>query len=97
MKSLLNRINKFLTDRPKLGWFILTDLGRMLSAGIMCVVGGSIETYILPLFMSDEAIEAFPLFRGIMFVGMGILLVYFFIMMYWAIRNTISDIKESRK
>jgi hypothetical protein len=78
-------------------WMALTHLGRLLFAAILMVFGGSTETYILPLFMTEEQIDAFPLFRGIMFIGMAIMMVYTFIMIYWAIRNTISDIKESRK
>jgi hypothetical protein len=92
--NILNKINSAIDKSPKLAWLLKTHIGRLALATIMSVFGGATETYILPLFMSEEAIESFPLFRGIMFVGLGIFLIYFVVMMYWAIKNTISDIKE---
>lgn len=94
MKSFFNRIINFIDERPQIGWWIYTNVGRIFLGMIMCVFGGVTETYILPLFMSDDAIDAFPLFRWIMFGGLGLLLAHFGIMMYWAVKNTISDIKE---
>jgi hypothetical protein len=94
MNRIKSALNNWLNRNTWIEWWLFTNTGRIFLGMIMCVFGGVMETYILPTFLSDEAIDSFPIFRWIMFGGLGILLTISGIMMYWAIRNTITEIRK---
>ena len=69
--------------KNKLMFLFTTHIGRLLFASLLVIIGGSISNFTesrLPIF--------------IMNIGVVILVVYFIIMMYYAIKNTISDFKN---
>jgi hypothetical protein len=88
MSQIRSKVNDWLNRNTWIEWWLFTNTGRIFLGMIMCVFGGVMETYILPTFLSDEAIDSFPIFRWIMFGGLGILLTISGIMFYWAIKNT---------
>jgi len=69
--------------KNKLMFLFTTHIGRLLFASLLLVIGGSLTNFTenkIPLFM--------------MYTGIVILVVYFIIMMYYAIKNTVSDFKN---
>ena len=69
--------------KNKIMFLFTTHIGRLLFASLLVIIGGSVSNFTkskLPIF--------------IMNIGVVILVVYFIIMMYYAIKNTISDFKN---
>jgi len=69
--------------KNKIMFLFTTHIGRLLLGSILLIVGGSLTNFTeskLPIFMMN--------------IGISILVVYFIIMMYYAIKNTISDFKN---
>ena len=69
--------------KDRLMFLFTTHIGRLLLGSILLIIGGSLTNFTeskIPIFMMN--------------IGISIIEVYFIIMMYYAIKNTISDFKN---
>jgi hypothetical protein len=90
---MFQKLNLEIDKRPKLAWFLKTNIGRITLSAIICVIGGIADTYLLPLFMTTDEIENFSFFRWMTAIGGVYLSINAILMFYFAFKNLIKGNK----